>query len=67
MVGMLICGLWLILGTVACWQIAFPLAYLIFLVPVGEGLVPPMMEREVSDMSPEDLDKLLQFYASQQQ
>lgn len=44
LVGMLICGLWLILGTAACWQIAFPLAYLIFLVPVGEGLVPPMME-----------------------
>ncbi|MEC8428015.1 MAG: exosortase A [Pseudomonadota bacterium] len=44
LVGMLVCGLWLILGSAACWLIAFPLAYLVFLVPVGEGLVPPMME-----------------------
>ncbi len=44
LLGMLICGVWLILGTAACRQVAYPLAYLIFLIPVGEGLVPPMME-----------------------
>lgn len=44
LVGMLICGVWVILGRMGSWQIAFPLAYLLFLVPTGEGLVPPMME-----------------------
>lgn len=35
-------------------------------VPTGEHLVPPMMERTVADFAPEDIEKLMNFYASQQ-
>lgn len=35
-------------------------------VPTGEHLVPPMMERKVADFTQEDIDKLLNYYASQQ-
>lgn len=35
-------------------------------VPTGEHLVPPLMERSVVDLSTEDIDKLMHFYASQQ-
>lgn len=44
LVIMIVSSLWVILGNRICWAIAFPLAYLLFLVPVGEGLVPAMME-----------------------
>lgn len=44
LIGMLISGVWMLLGSAASWQMAFPLAYLFFMVPVGEGLVPGMME-----------------------
>ena len=33
-----------VLGKRLAWSIAFPLAYLVFLVPIGEGLVPTMMD-----------------------
>jgi exosortase A len=33
-----------VLGPRVAWQMAFPLAYLIFAVPIGEALVPPLME-----------------------
>ena len=35
-------------------------------VPTGEHLVPPRMEKEVTALSAEDLDSLMNFYASQQ-
>ena len=37
-------SIWMILGRQAVTQFFFPLAYLIFMVPVGQGLIPPMME-----------------------
>lgn len=33
-----------VLGPQVAWRMAFPLAYLLFAVPVGEALVPPLME-----------------------
>ena len=35
-------------------------------VPTGEHLVPPKMERTVTDFNPADIDRLMNFYASQQ-
>lgn len=39
-----ICSVWAILGNRVAWAIAFPLAFLVFLIPFGEDLVPAMME-----------------------
>jgi len=33
-----------VLGPQVAWRMAFPLAYLFFAVPIGEALVPPLME-----------------------
>ena len=35
-------------------------------VPTGEHLVPPLMERTVSEISREEIDALMNFYASRQ-
>jgi cytochrome c553 len=35
-------------------------------VPTGEHLVPPMMERKLSEFTQEEINQLLDFYASQQ-
>jgi len=35
-------------------------------VPTGEHLVPPAMESAVADLTPDDIDALMHFYASQQ-
>lgn len=35
-------------------------------VPTGEHLVPPAMESVISGLGPEDIDALMNFYASQQ-
>jgi len=35
-------------------------------VPTGEHLVPPAMESAVVDLSPDDIDALMHYYASQQ-
>ncbi len=43
-VAMLIVVLWTLLGRRATGFLAFPLAFLFFAVPVGEGLLSPMME-----------------------
>lgn len=43
-VGMLICGFWMILGNRVTSQIIFPLSYLFFMVPVGSDLIAPLME-----------------------
>ncbi len=43
-IGILVSGLWTILGTAMVWAIAFPLAFLFLAVPVGEGLIPVLME-----------------------
>lgn len=43
-IGILLSGLWVILGTSVVWAIAFPLAFLFLAVPVGEGLIPVLME-----------------------
>jgi len=44
LIGILVSGLWAILGTSVVWAIAFPLAFLFLAVPVGEGLIPALME-----------------------
>lgn len=44
LVAILICGIWTLLGTRITGALAFPLGFLFFAVPMGEDLVPPMME-----------------------
>lgn len=44
LVTMLIIGAWSVLGTRLASVLAFPLLFLYFAVPVGEGLVAPMMD-----------------------
>jgi len=41
---MLISVIWSILGNQLTWFLAFPLCFLLFMVPMGEDLVPPMMD-----------------------
>ncbi len=43
-VAAFISGVWAILGNRVAWSIAFPLAFLLFLIPFGEDLVPAMMD-----------------------
>jgi len=35
-------------------------------IPTGEHLVPPMMERKITDFSAEEINALMNYYASQQ-
>lgn len=42
-VGMLIVVIWASLGHQAAWYLMFPISFLVLAVPVGEGLVQPMM------------------------
>ena len=44
LVAMMIVGVWAILGHKLGAVVAFPLFFLFFAVPIGEGLVAPMME-----------------------
>lgn len=44
LVGMIVGSVWATLGNRATQQIIFPLGFLFFAVPVGEALVPPLME-----------------------
>lgn len=44
LVGILIVGIWSIVGHSVARIIAFPLGFLLLAVPMGEDLVPPMME-----------------------
>lgn len=44
LVSILILALWSMLGNRIAWQLAFPLGFLFFAVPMGEDLVPPLME-----------------------
>ncbi len=44
LVAMLITGVWTIVGTRVARAIAFPLGFLFFAVPMGENLIPPLME-----------------------
>jgi len=44
LVGILISVVWLLLGLRQLRAISFPLAFLLLMVPNGEGLIPPMME-----------------------
>ena len=44
MVGILIVGIWAIVGHSIARIIAFPLGFLFLAVPMGEDLVPPMMD-----------------------
>jgi len=43
LVAMLILGVWAVVGTPLARLLAFPLGFLFFAVPVGDGLVYPMM------------------------
>lgn len=43
-VAMLLGSFWVILGTRVALQMAFPLSFLLLMVPVGETLIPPLME-----------------------
>jgi len=40
----LICLLWLMVGNKVAWRYKFPLAYLIFAVPMGENLIPQLQD-----------------------
>lgn len=44
LVAILIFSIWALLGNRVTWALAFPLAFLFFAVPMGEDLVPPLME-----------------------
>lgn len=44
LIAILVLGFWVVMGTQLCKQFMFPLAFLFFAVPMGEGLVPIMME-----------------------
>ncbi len=44
LVGMLVVGIWSILGHRLAGVLAFPLFFLFFAVPMGEGLIDPMMD-----------------------
>lgn len=44
MVALLVLGAWAVMGHRLALVLAFPLLFLFFAVPVGEGLIPPMME-----------------------
>jgi len=44
LVGILISVVWLLLGLKQLRALAFPMAFLLLMVPNGEGLIPPMME-----------------------
>ena len=44
LIGMLVGGIWATLGDQAVRQMIFPLGFLFFAVPVGEALIPPLME-----------------------
>ena len=43
-VGILIGSVWALLGNRVAWEMIFPLSFLYFMVPVGEVLIPPLME-----------------------
>jgi exosortase A len=40
----LICLIWLLVGNKIAWRYKFPLAYLIFSVPMGENLIPQLQD-----------------------
>ncbi|MCB1919111.1 MAG: exosortase A [Candidatus Competibacteraceae bacterium] len=42
LVGMIQVAVYALLGGQVAWTMAFPLAYLLFAVPVGEALIPPL-------------------------
>ncbi len=42
-IGLLILAIWAFIGTPVARYLAFPIAFLLFAVPVGEGLMYPMM------------------------
>ena len=44
LVAMLVLSFWVVMGSRLCKMLMFPLAFLFFAVPMGEGLVPAMME-----------------------
>lgn len=44
LVCILIAAIWTLLGNRVAWVLAFPLGFLFFAVPVGEALIPPLME-----------------------
>ncbi len=43
-IAMLIAAVWAVLGKQVVWALLFPLMFLFFAVPVGEFLIPPLME-----------------------
>lgn len=44
LIAMLIAAVWALLGWAVVWALFFPLMFLFFAVPVGEFLIPPLME-----------------------
>ncbi|MCB1671170.1 MAG: exosortase A [Gammaproteobacteria bacterium] len=43
-IAMLVSGIWAIVGTAVARRFAFPLGFLFLSVPMGSGLIPPLME-----------------------
>ncbi len=44
LIAMIPLTVWAVLGWRVAWHLAFPLGYLLLAVPVGEALIPPLME-----------------------
>lgn len=44
LVAMLIVTVWTLLGSKVIWALSFPLGFLFFAVPMGEFLIPPLMD-----------------------
>lgn len=44
MVGVLVCALWAVLGHTVTRALLFPLGFLFLAVPMGEALIPPLMD-----------------------
>lgn len=44
LIALLVSAVWGLLGSRITWELSFPLAFLFLAVPVGEGLIPPLMD-----------------------
>lgn len=43
-ISMLICILWILVGDKVAWNLKFPLVFLFFLAPVGQGIIPALQD-----------------------
>lgn len=43
-VAILVCTIWMLVGNKVAWQFKFPLAFLFFLVPIGQNIIPALQD-----------------------